>query len=124
MEEPVCRTLLVIDDDAHTRALFQAALEAAGYRVLVAGSGQEGLHLLQAQRVDVILLDVFMPEMDGLELIPRLHASYPASKIIAISGGAGEWDCLEVAKRLGAHATLRKPCSAPTLLEAVRYQLR
>ncbi|MEC4890218.1 MAG: response regulator [Nitrospira sp.] len=123
MEEGACHTVLVIDDDAHTRALFQATLEEAGYRVLVAGGGLEGVELFQAQAVDLVVVDIFMPEMDGLELIRRLRASHAACKIMAMSGGVGEWDYLEVAKRLGANQTLRKPCSSRELLEAVRGQL-
>ena len=61
--------------------------------------------------------------MDGLELIPLLRKTRPASKIIAISGGSGEWDYLDTAKKLGAHHTLQKPFGLQELLDAVAVQL-
>ena len=124
MVETVVRTLLVIDDEPQVRALFQTALETAGYRVLTAESGQHGLRLLQQEKVDLILVDIFMPGMDGLELIQRLRATRPTSKIIAMSGGTGEWNYLDAAKHLGADVTLNKPFSLQELLDAVGAQLK
>jgi CheY-like chemotaxis protein len=112
-------TILLIDDEDQVRMLFQIALEDAGYRVLSADSGKEGLRLLHDQVVDVILVDIFMPAMDGLELIPHLRKTRPASKILAISGASSEWNYLDAAKYLGANDTLMKPFSLQELLEAV-----
>lgn len=123
MAETVSRTLLVIDDEAQVRMLFQTALEAVGYRVLTAEHGQHALNLLLHHDVDVILVDLYMPGMDGLELIPRLRAIKPASKIIAMSGGTGEWHALDLAKDLGAHQTLKKPFGPRELLDAISTQL-
>jgi len=117
-------TILLIDDEEQVRMLFQVALEGAGYRVLTAEHGKHGLRLLERQEVDVMLVDLLMPDMDGLELIPLLRKTRPAIKIIAISGGSGEWDYLDAAKSLGAHATLKKPFSLQELLEAVSSQLK
>jgi len=116
-------TILLIDDEEQVRMLFQMALAQAGYRVLTAESGPHGLHLLQHQEVDLALVDIFMPEMDGLELIQRLRATRPSSKIIAMSGGSWEWDYLDTAKQLGADGTLKKPFSLQELLDAVSSQL-
>lgn len=99
------------------------ALEGAGYRVLAAESGPHGLRLLQHQEVDLILVDIFMPETNGLDLIPRLRATRPTSKIIAMSGGSWEWDYLDTAKHLGANDTLKKPFSPQELLDAVSSHL-
>lgn len=123
MTETAPRTLLVIDDEAQIRMLFRTALEAVGYHVLTAEHGQHALNLLLHHAVDLILVDVYMPGMDGLELIPRLRASQPASKIIAMSGGTGEWDALDVATDLGADQTLKKPFSPRELLDAISAQL-
>ena len=117
-------TILFIDDDDPLRMLCQTALEGAGYRVLTAESGPHGLRLLQHQEVDLALVDIFMPEMDGLELIQRLRATRPSSKIIAMSGGSWEWDYLDTAKQLGADGTLKKPFSLQELLDAVSSQLK
>lgn len=124
MDKTACRTILVIDDDAQTRALFQATLEAAGYRVLTAESGQAGLQRLPQHAVDLVIVDIYMPEMDGLEFIRRLRAAQAGCRIIAISGGMGQWDYLQVATRLGANHALRKPCDPEAILDAVRVQLK
>jgi two-component system, chemotaxis family, chemotaxis protein CheY len=116
-------TILLIDDEEQVRMLFQMALAQAGYRVLTAESASHGLLLLQHQEVDLALVDIFMPEMDGLELIQRLRATRPSSKIIAMSGGSWEWDYLDTAKQLGANGTLKKPFSLQELLDAVSSQL-
>lgn len=117
-------TILLIDDDAQVRALFQVALEEAGYRVFTAENGNHGLRLLEDQEVDLILVDLVMPDMDGLDLIPVLRKLRPASKIIAIADGSGEWDYLDAARILGAHATLKKRFSLQELLDAVADQLK
>jgi YesN/AraC family two-component response regulator len=93
-------------------------------RVLTAESGPHGLRLLQEQEVDLPLVDIFMPSMDGLEVIPLLHKTRPACKIIAMSGGAWEWDYLDTAKQLGANDMLKKPFSLQELLDAVSAQLK
>ena len=123
VKEPVVSTLLVIEDEPQVRTLVGAMLEAAGYHVLTAASGAEGLCLLNDQAIDLILVDIFMPGMDGLELIKRLRNTCPTSKIIAMSGGTTQWNYLDVATHLGAHATLQKPFSRQELLDVVRARL-
>ena len=116
-------TILLIDDDDPLRMLCQTALEGAGYRVLTAESGPHGLRLLQHQEVDLALVDIFMPSMDGLEVIQFLHKTRPTCKIIAMSGGSWEWDYLDAAKQLGTNDTLKKPFSLQELLDVVSSQL-
>ena len=117
-------TILLIDDEDPLRKRCQTALEGAGYRVLTAESGQHGLRLFQHQEVDLALVDIFMPIMDGLEVIQLLHKTRPACKIIAMSGGSWEWDYLDAAKHLGANDTLKKPFSVQELLDAISSQLK
>jgi CheY-like chemotaxis protein len=117
-------TILLIDDEESVRTVFQMGLAQVGYRVLTAENGRHGLRLLEHQEVDLIVVDIFMPEMDGLELIPLLRKTRPACKIIAISGRSGQMDHLDTAKYLGAHATLKKPFSLQELLDAVASQLK
>ena len=123
VEQRLVTTILIIDDEESIRTVFQIALEGAGYRVLTAGDGRYGLRLLAHQVVDLVLVDIFMPEMDGLELIFLLRKTRPACKIIAISGGTGERDYLDTAKKLGAHDALKKPCSIQEVLAVVSSQL-
>ena len=124
MKDTLKPTLLVIDNDIGVRMLFQTALEAAGYRVLIAESGQHSLNLLSHCTVDVILTNSLMRERDGLELIPRLRAAQPTSKIIAMSGGAGEKERPDTAKPLGADYILKTPHSLYALLDAISAQLK
>ena len=116
-------TILCIDDEESVRRLVQVALEGTGYRVLIAEHGQHGLRLLEHQAVDLMLLDIVMPDMDGLEVIPLLRKTRPASKIIAITGKPGATNKLDIAKHLGAHDTLLKPFSLQELFHAVSSQL-
>jgi DNA-binding response OmpR family regulator len=117
-------TILLIDDDAQVRMFFQIGLKDSGYRALSVAGGREGLRLLHDQVVDVILVDIFMPDMDGLELIPLLRKIRPTSKIIAITEGSDRRDYLEMAKHLGANDTLKKPLNLQELLDAVASQLK
>jgi DNA-binding response OmpR family regulator len=117
-------TILFIDDEEAVRMVYQVALERAGYRVLTAENGQHGLRLLEHEEVDLIVVDIFMPEMDGLELIPLLRKTRPTTKIIAISGGSGRSNHIDMARHLGAHDTLMKPFSLQALLDAVSSQLK
>ena len=116
-------TILLIDDEEQIRMIFQVMLAEAGYHVLTAESGRHGLRLLEHQEVDLILVDLFMPDMDGLELIPVLRKTRPATKIIAITAGEGVRNYLDTAKYMGAHATLKKPLNLQELLDAVSAQL-
>ena len=117
-------TILLIDDDEQMRKLVKIDLEDAGYRFVTVDSGQHALRLLEHQEVDLILVDIFMPDMDGLELIPVLRKTRPANKIIAITAGEGVRNHLDIAKHFGAHATLKKPFSRQELLDAVSAQLK
>ena len=116
-------TILLIDDDDQMQKLVKIDLEDAGYRFVSADNGKHGLRLLEHQEVDLILVDIFMPEMDGLELIPLLRKTRPATKIIAITAGTGDKNFLDVAKLLGANAALEKPFGRQELLDAVALQL-
>jgi CheY-like chemotaxis protein len=118
--------VLLIDDDAEVRTVLRTMLEHAGYEVIEAVNGREGLARYQATPIDVILLDLLMPEQEGLETISALQRLDPTVKIIAMSGGGqtGRMDFLELAAELGAQRTLRKPFSQQALLDAVRELLQ
>jgi two-component system response regulator (stage 0 sporulation protein F) len=115
--------ILVIDDDSAIRTFLRKVLEDAGYTVLLASNGREGLRLLQVSTADLVITDVLMPEQDGLDVTMALRRASPDMRIVAISGGTAEFDYLDVAKELGAHRTLRKPLIVNDLLEAIRQEL-
>jgi CheY-like chemotaxis protein len=111
----------VVDDEDQDRRELGRALVEAGYEVVEASNGEEALALLKKQDYELMIIDLFMPEKEGIETIREIHRDYPAVKIIAISGMgrlAPEM-YLETARRLGAHHTLTKPIQHDKLLEAV-----
>jgi len=110
--------VLVIEDNPDLRALVRLALEGAGHEVLTATHGQEGLAYLNGHAVDAVVTDLFMPEMDGIEVIAALRRQFPGVRIVAMSGRPGV-DYLSVAKELGAARILRKPFMMDELISAV-----
>jgi two-component system response regulator (stage 0 sporulation protein F) len=116
-------TILVIDDQAPIRALLRVALEGAGHEVLEASNGRLGLELYREKSADLVITDIVMPEMDGLEMILELTRNFLNVKVIAMSGGLESEGQLRVAKLLGARQTFRKPLDMEELLSAVRYDL-
>jgi CheY-like chemotaxis protein len=118
-------TILIIDDEAIIRALLRSALEAAGYEVTEAANGRQGLEMYRAKQTDLVITDILMPELNGLDMLLELTREFLHAKVIAISGAGGEKEknVLDVAKLLGARQTFQKPFSLPHLLGAVRYEL-
>jgi len=114
--------ILIIDDDADLRTTLRDLLEQAGYAVVEAHDGHEGLTSYEAAPTDLIITDLLMPEREGLETITALRRINPQVKIIAITGGGqtGHLDFLQTASVLGAQRTLYKPFNRQTLLAAVR----
>jgi len=112
-------TILIIDDEESIRALLRTTLEAAGYEVTEATNGREGLELYRHRPTDLIITDIAMPELNGLDMILELTRQFLHVKVIAISGMGGEANVLDVAKLLGARQTFQKPFSMPWLLDAV-----
>jgi len=116
--------ILVIDDEEIIRVLLRSALEAAGYEVTEAANGREGLDLYRKRPTDLVITDILMPELNGLDMLMELTREFLDAKVIAISGAGGERNVLDVAKLLGARQTFQKPFSMPQLLSAVRYELQ
>jgi two-component system response regulator (stage 0 sporulation protein F) len=116
-------TILIIDDEESVRALLRVALEAAGYEVTEAANGRQGLEQYRQKPTDLVIVDMLMPVMSGLDMLLDLTREFLHAKVIAISGAGGEQNVLDVAKLLGARQTFQKPFSMPQLLRAVRYEL-
>jgi CheY-like chemotaxis protein len=116
-------TILLIDDGEKTRKLGRIDLESAGYTFMSAATGQHGLRILEHQKVDLILVNIFMPDMDGVVLTQALRLTRPSTKIIAITAGKGLKNLLDLAKQLGADGTLEKPFTRQELLRVVTSHL-
>jgi CheY-like chemotaxis protein len=118
--------ILVIDDEEGVRRVIGKILVRAGHDVLEAPDGKVALSLVKKEAADLVICDLFMPEMDGVEVLRQLRRDYPNLRVVAISGGAyqGRVQLLDVAKALGAVAVLGKPFQPHQLLELVNDLLR
>jgi DNA-binding response OmpR family regulator len=118
--------ILVIDDEAAVRQMIRRILEHAGYAVIEAPGGRAGIKLLRNQPVDLVMTDIIMPDMEGIETILQIRRDFPAIRILAMSGGGaakGSSMYLYAASKLGADAILAKPFRARELCEVVKNLL-
>jgi CheY-like chemotaxis protein len=117
--------ILIIDDDPAILSLFGQFLEAAGYTVALAADGREGIRLLHETRPELVISDIMMPEMDGLEVIREVASNGNNLPVIAISGGmkSASLNFLPHAKKFGAHRIFQKPVELTDLLAAVEELL-
>ncbi|PYC25641.1 fused response regulator/phosphatase [Aquipseudomonas alcaligenes] len=128
MHKPSAK-LLIIDDDEVVRASLAAYLEDSGFQVLQAGNGLQGLEVFEREQPDLIICDLRMPQIDGLELIRRISALNSEIPVIVVSGAGVMSDAVE-ALRLGAADYLIKPLEDLAVLEHSvrraldRFQLR
>jgi len=113
--------ILLVEDDRDLADLTQAGLEHEGLRVIVAHDGREGLELAERDRPDVIITDLIMPVLDGLELIQRLFVGAPHPPVIAVSAVGSR---LRAARELGAVEALVKPVEPRELAAAARKAFR
>ena len=119
------RRILVVDDDPHTRVAIGLWLKQCGFRVSITDGGTSGLAALSDATFDLMVVDVFMPNMRGFEAIRVFHHHAPTVPLIAISGcafSAPEADdpaCFRMALGLGATRCLRKPFRPATLLGVI-----
>ena len=115
------KSVLVVDDDPSIRALIRLYLESAGYAVIEAADGKRAMAALDGQAAALVILDIFMPEMDGLEVLQVLRGQCQSCKVLAISGGSAKigMDLLGHATIFGADAVLEKPFGEITFLEKV-----
>jgi CheY-like chemotaxis protein len=117
--------ILIVDDDPFVLDFCRDVLLDAGYEAVAAIDGADALRIIASSEFDLVITDVIMPELDGIELIPKFRA-YDSNRVIAMSGGGitnRPWSYLDLAKHLGAVATLSKPFSGSDLLDAVSSAL-
>ncbi|MGE0471456.1 MAG: response regulator [Nitrospira sp.] len=115
-------TILIIEDHAAVRTLLARVLEDAGYQVWEAANGREGLERFRTHPVDLVITDLEMPEMNGLEVIVQLTHLCVDVRVIAMSGLSG--DELQQATLIGARRTLPKPLDLHALLQVVQSELQ
>jgi CheY-like chemotaxis protein len=109
--------LLIVDDDSTIRHLIRRTLERSGHSMIEAQDGREALRQLADHRIDLVLLDLNMPQMEGVETVREIRRSFPKTKVIVISGVQPIY--LSGLELLGADATMRKPFLAEELRQTV-----
>lgn len=117
--------ILVVDDRREIREMLGKVLLRFGYSVEVGKNGQEAVDLYRASRPDVVLLDMFMPVMNGFDALFLIRQEFPDARVIAVSGGGSNMgsDALREAQNLGARMTLQKPVGRDALLAAIEQIL-
>lgn len=114
--------MLLVEDDEFGRGALRELFEEHGWEVVEAQNGIEAMRHMKHVTFDVIVTDVFMPEMDGVELIRQVRLTDNSQKILAISGGGagmGADNAVDIIEAIGADAALQKPVSNEELLRAV-----
>lgn len=117
--------ILLVDDDTLVRTSLAYALEDAGHEVTQAVNGDDGLAALGREPFDVVVLDILMPEREGIETIREIRVKWPVLPVLAISGGdkTGWSDFLRMATVLGANDTMAKPFTATDFVDRVNRLL-
>ena len=116
--------ILVVDDDEGIRKLYKHVLSREGYEVHTALNGLEAIEKASAILPHMIILDLIMPEQEGIETLLQLHSKHPGIPVVAISGAIGANEYLHVSSLLGARVALQKPIRPETLVTTVRNILQ
>ncbi len=113
--------ILIIDDDPTLQTLFSQFLEEEGYEILQAENGKKGIAIIKSQHPDVVITDIMMPEMDGLEILMEIRRAKIDVPIIAISGGMRDRpiNFLQHAELFGATYVFKKPLPLNVLSAAI-----
>ena len=121
----VTSTILVVDDEAITRSILQKVLTESGYKVICAKNGKHAIGLLEEHDVDLILMDLVMPELDGFETCRRVRSLAKGRTLpILVLTGLNDVNAVSQAFEAGATDFVTKPLSFPLISHRVRYALR
>ncbi|KAA3604330.1 MAG: response regulator [Planctomycetota bacterium] len=123
VRSPKAACVLIADDEATVRSMLRRFLEGKGFQVVEAEHGREVFHPEILEQTDLILLDLAMPEMDGIEVLRTLRAKGLNIPVIAISGAVGGSHTLKSAQYLGAQTVLSKPFDLSILLRTIEETL-
>src|SRR5436190_10775060 len=123
MVEPAA-SLLVVDDSEANRDMLSRRLERRGYRVAAAAGGREALELISGNHYDVILLDIVMPDIGGLQVLRTLRETWsPADLPVIIATAKDESDDIVDGLKAGANDYVTKPLDLPVVLARIQTQL-
>lgn len=118
--------ILIVDDGEATLTMLARSLESAGYDVTCAENGQKGLDSFRCLELGLVIADLFMPEVEGIEMLRQMRKENSDVPIIAMSGGSAlvPTEVLHVAQRLGAARTLVKPVGCREIIQCVNALLQ
>ena len=116
--------ILVVDDDTNNQRVLSYSLRKAGYSVLVASNGEMGFETLSSSSVDLAILDISMPILDGISLLRKIRAETHLSTlpVIILTAGGDDHE-IAVAEQLGIAGFLTKPSSSRVMLDTVSHAL-
>lgn len=118
------RTIMVVDDNPDIITIVKTILEGKGYRVMSASSGQELLNMLNGQKPDLIILDIMMPEMDGLEVLSRLKGVTETASIpVILLTAKVQYEDVLGGYKLGADYYITKPFTSTQLVNGINLLL-
>ena len=115
--------ILVIDDEPDTRAMLEQILKRAGYEVVLAKDGREGMECYRRSPADLVITDLYMPNQDGVATIRELRSCFATVAIIAMTGRPGTGTMLSIAQNATDVGILRKPFLPDELIAAVEKAL-
>ncbi len=115
-------TILVVDDEEYIRRLISRILDDAGYKVVTAASGKEALDRLADSEINLVLLDIRMPDMDGFQTLEAIRKQYIIPVIMVT--GVGEVTSVSDALSIGADDYVKKPFQARELIARIEAKLR
>jgi len=115
--------ILVIDDEAGIRSSLKGILEDEGFEVKTTENGEDGLEILKRQNFDLILLDIWLPEMNGIDLLQKIKKSEENLQVVMISGH-GTIETAVKATKLGAYDFLEKPLSLEKVVLTAKNALK
>jgi len=112
-------SILLVEDEVNSRKGLTLFLQGLDYDVMTAADGKEALELFKKEKPDLVISDIRMPEMDGIEVFRRIKAAHPLVEVIMLTGHGTVEDAIE-GMRLGAFDFLMKPCPIEDLVSKVR----
>lgn len=118
MDSKLHAKVLLVDDEEDFTLALSRRLEARNLKVKTVNSGEDAIHMVDEQSFDVIILDLAMPGMDGLETLQRIKADHPDAEIIMLTGHASVKSSVE-AMRIGAEDLMEKPVDLAALMEKI-----
>ena len=117
------KTILVVDDEDAIREVLSEELVSAGYEVLLAATGEEALELLPRHKVDLAILDIRLPGIDGIGVLKFIAQGFPATRVIMLTGHSDLKYAME-AREFGARDFIDKPFGIADMVSAVAEALK